>query len=207
MDPNLTITLAATTPEGEWYLGIGDPTIWGWLSTAMYFVTAWLCWRAWRRESAGRRQGRDGLRPGFWLVLGIMVLLLGINKQLDLQTWMTSAARKAAKAEGWYKRRHEVQLVFLAALGVAGAGCVGVAVWSLRHVWRRYWLGVLGMASLLAYVALRASSFHHLDDVLLREPVVERFVSRAIEALAVGLVAIASLRAMKLADGPKSNDA
>ncbi|MGD9790397.1 MAG: hypothetical protein AB7Q00_00920 [Phycisphaerales bacterium] len=197
MDANLTITLAATTPEGEWYLGIGDPTVWGWLSTAMYFVTAWLCWRAWRRERAEQGRDRGGLKPEFWAVLGVLVLLLGINKQLDLQTWMTSVARKAAKSEGWYTRRHEVQLVFLAVMGIAGVGGVGVVAWSLRRVWRRYWLGMAGMAALLAYVALRASSFHRLDDVLLRLPVVERFFSRGLEAMAVGTVGFAAWRARK----------
>lgn len=194
MDAKLGITLASTTPEGKWYLGIGDPTVWGWALTAMYLVSAWLCWRAWRREREWQRLGGRGFKPGFWMVLGVMVLLLGINKQLDLQTWMTSVARKAAKEEGWYTRRHVVQLVFLALLGVVGAGGVGAVAWSLRRVWRRYRLGVTGMAALLAYVALRASSFHHLDDIMLRLPVVERFFSRGLEAMAVGTVGFAAWR-------------
>ena len=37
------------------------------------------------------------------MVLTILLLLLGINKQLDLQTLLKDVGRRMAKANGWYE--------------------------------------------------------------------------------------------------------
>jgi hypothetical protein len=151
-----------TTVEGAWHPGIGDPTPMGWITVAGYALAAWSCWRA------GRAQGQtkpDSARH-FWWLLTLGLAALGVNKQLDLQTWLTEIGRQLARAQGWYAQRHVVQigLIFaVAAAGVAGALAMFRLAWPLSP--GRFFAGI-GLAFLLAFVLMRASSFHHVDALL-----------------------------------------
>jgi len=151
-----------TTVEGAWHPGIGDPTPMGWITVAGYALAAWSCWRA------GRAQGQtkpDSARH-FWWLLTLGLAALGVNKQLDLQTWLTEIGRQLARAQGWYAQRHVVQigLIFaVAAAGVAGALAMFRLAWPMSP--GRLLAGV-GLAFLLAFVLMRASSFHHVDVFL-----------------------------------------
>ena len=77
-----------------WKPGIGDPTVYGWLTVAAYAIGALCCWRA-RRNAPPRERG-------FWLVLTGIMAFLCVNKQLDLQTLLTDVARHHARTHGWY---------------------------------------------------------------------------------------------------------
>ena len=48
------------------------------------------------------------------MVLTILLLFLGINKQLDLQTLLNDMGRRMAKANGWYSIRRFYQVIFIA---------------------------------------------------------------------------------------------
>jgi hypothetical protein len=150
-----------TTVDGAWHPGIGDPTPMGWITVAGYALAVWACWRA--RRAQGAAGGGAG---NFWWLLTLGLAALGVNKQLDLQTWLTETGRQLAHAQGWYGQRHVVQIGFIAA--VAAAGAIGVlAMWRLAWPMSpgRFWAGV-GVAFLLAFVLMRASSFHHVDAFL-----------------------------------------
>jgi hypothetical protein len=158
---NSTPALFAFTDADGWHAGIGDPTVMGWVTVAAYLGTAAIAFYAARRAgAAGRRQGL------FWLLLAALLLLLGVNKQLDLQTWFTVTARKLARAQGWYEQRRIVQLVFIA--GIAAAAMIAfLLIWRLvAHQARDLWLPLLGLSVLLCFVVIRAASFHHLDQFL-----------------------------------------
>ena len=45
----------------------------------------------------------------FWMGLAALLVFLGFNKQLDLQTAFTFLAKDFAKATGWYENRRIVQ--------------------------------------------------------------------------------------------------
>jgi hypothetical protein len=45
--------------------------------------------------------------------MALVLLLLRINKQLDLQTAMTELFRGPARRDGWYAMRRELQVAFL----------------------------------------------------------------------------------------------
>ena len=100
------------------------------------------------------------------LIALLVMLALGINKQLDLQTWLTEVGRDLALQYGWYRHRRVVQAVFIAAMVVGG---LGVGLWLARRLRdldgyaRRaaYGLVVLGV-----FVLVRAASFHHVDMLL-----------------------------------------
>jgi hypothetical protein len=189
----LEMALAASTPGqgwvGDWSPGIGDPTITGWVTVVSYFVGAYLCWLAFKVERVRRGlpgaglgaffSGLGGLLrgmrsvgrpvpviervPALWAGLSLMLFLLGLNKQLDLQTLFTDIGRLMAKDEGWYADRRFFQFIFIVALVLVG----GVA---MRALWRfarghlqELRLALLGALGLTCFVAIRAASFHHFD--------------------------------------------
>lgn len=140
----------------RWSLGIGDPTIVGWVTVSAYLVTSLLCYRA-SRFAAAPAERR------FWLILSAVLLALGLNKQLDLQTLGVDLVRTAARAQGWYAHRRLVQALFIVA--VAAAAVIGAL--RLERTFRQSGGAlkgaIAGLVFILAFLLVRAASFHHLD--------------------------------------------
>ena len=135
----------------------GDPTAIGWTITAAYALVAWLCWRA--RRGAGQARA-------FWTALAAVLAALCVNKQLDAQTAVTAWARDVAKGEGWYASRRGVQIAAVGvALALVAAGALMVAR-GLRGQLARAWPAVAGVAVLGAYIALRMTSLHEVDEFM-----------------------------------------
>jgi hypothetical protein len=110
--------------DGRWHPDIGDPTLGGWITVIAYFGTALLAYRALRFHSRnfGSKSASTNAQAlvGFWLLITGALVLLGINKQLDLQSWFTEVGRDLARAQGWYEGRRSVQALFVAALVFLG---------------------------------------------------------------------------------------
>src|SRR5512141_748090 len=126
-----------------------------WFVVAGYVTAALLAFRA-RSAAAGRERS-------LWLGTAVALLLLGINKQLDLQSDLTDIARAAAHSEGWYGWRRDVQGLFLLLMAF---GTIGVAMllWRwLRQATTSSRVAAIGLLILLAFIFLRAASFHHID--------------------------------------------
>ena len=192
------ITVAEMTERG-WRPGLGDPTVFGYLTTAAYFAAAAACWVAWRRERlAARLIPASPLRPAFWLVLAVAMAVLGVNKQLDLQSLFTQIGREAAQRGGWYEQRRTVQAAFIAGLGAAGLGAGGAMLWMVRRSWRRYGLALLGTVYLGVFIVVRAASFHHVDAALYTLPIAGPMVNRALELGGIALVGACAWRARRL---------
>jgi hypothetical protein len=153
--------VAALDPEtGRWRASIGDPTVFGWLTVCAYFAAAALL-------GANLRLARQlGMAWQFWLAVMLLMLALGFNKQLDLQTLFTQVGRDLAIAQGWYQDRRVVQAVFIAGLVVGGAVMVA---WMRRWIgsaWDLYRLCAIGVAALLVFIIMRAATFHYVDRML-----------------------------------------
>ncbi|WP_147321237.1 hypothetical protein [Rhodoferax lacus] len=149
----------ATDVDGRWHLGIGDPTVIGWVTVAAYGVAALLCYRC-NKRYARTEQGQ------FWLVLTTVMLAFGINKQLDLQTWLTEIGRDAAFEYGWYGRRRVVQALFIAGLLISALlmrDWLSQKVSGMGKYVRRASMGLLVLG---LFVLIRATSFHHIDEIL-----------------------------------------
>ena len=142
-----------------WHPGIGDPTVIGWVITVVYFVAAYLCWKASRKE---RKQEQLNL----WLILAILLLVLGINKQLDLQTPFIAAAKYVAEVTGFYSMRHVLQVSFVSFLAFLCFSFLMGIFFSSRNQWRKNWPALLGLFFLLAFVLIRAASFEHVNYFL-----------------------------------------
>ncbi|PZN92614.1 MAG: hypothetical protein DCF31_15555 [Alphaproteobacteria bacterium] len=165
-----------------------SPPIWAsqdagtlpWLAVAGYLVGAALC--LWRR--GGADAGRERL---FWLVAALLLLGLGLNKQLDLQTMLTDWGRRAAREGGWYAQRRALQLAFVAAAAVAvllvGAGLAGL----VRGLRLRVRVVLAGLALLGAFVLVRVASFHHID-VAMRTPVLGLKLYTVLELAGIAIV-------------------
>lgn len=158
-------TIATDAGDGRWHLGVGDPTWVGWLAVVAYGWAAWLCLRA-SRAQAGADPAARRLRV-FWLLVSALLLALGVNKQLDLQTLAIELLRDLSRAQGWYEERQRYQQGFVLALGagsVLGLGALAVGLWPVR---RRVRLALAGLGTLLAFVLLSAAFFQHVGPAWL----------------------------------------
>lgn len=128
----------------------------------LYVVAIWAVWRVVRdRRTTGGGRGRH--EHWFWRLLMVGLMLLAINKQLDLQSAFTEIGRMAAHQGGWYKNRHQVQLAFIAGLSMMALTLVAatlVMIWGAPAA--TAW-ALTGAAGLVLFVVIRAASFHHVD--------------------------------------------
>jgi hypothetical protein len=143
-----------------WEPHIGDPTVIGWVITAMYavaVVTAALAARADR-----------GPARNLWIALAVGLSLLGINKQLDLQTPFFAFGHRALEAAPELAALRRVLRVVLLVAVIGGAALVTfAAARTLRRAGsRRYRLALLGIAGLTLFVVMRASAFDHVGNVV-----------------------------------------
>ena len=146
----------------KWRASIEEADLADWVTVATYLLAAILCAQAARRAAQlGAVRERT-----FWLITALALVLLGINELLDLQTLLTMAARSHARAHDWYEHRRAVQCAFVTALAGA-AGLAGIAVlWFTRRTHSAVRLAQIGLTFIVAFILLRAASFHHVDLIL-----------------------------------------
>ena len=132
-----------------------DRTTFAWVVVLFYFVAAGAAFWA-----GGGPESRERY---FWVATGILLVLLGLNKELDLQAVLTQQARAVVRHLGLYEERRLMQGAFLLSLTVAGLiAAFMLAAW-LRKSSRPAKAAAVGIVLLLAFVVMRAASFHHID--------------------------------------------
>jgi hypothetical protein len=148
--------------DDRWHPQIGDPTAIGWITVFAYFAAALIC-------AAAQRRGATGARPRFfWIAVALLLVLLGINKQLDLQSLLTQVMRDRAKTHGWYEQRRAFQALFIFAIAAIGAALFAALPYVMRHQPRERNIALAGLVFLYCFILVRASSFHHVDWALSR---------------------------------------
>lgn len=159
MQETATLSALLACTGKAWAPGIGDPNLTGWLTVLSYGICAALAGAVLRRSPSGAARG-------FWLVVLVLMIVLGINKQLDLQSALTAFGRCLARAQGWYQDRRAVQGDFLLVLaGATLVVLVGLFA-ALAGRWRQNGLAMAGLPILGGFVLMRAVGFHHFDKVL-----------------------------------------
>ncbi len=155
--------MLAYNVNGGWEPGIGDPSAMGWVTVVAYFVAALLCgMAAWKSKTAN--PARSPIV--FWSILAVGMGLLGVNKQLDLQTWLTLFAKRIALNGGWYGERRVVQGAFVGMVALSGAaGLVGMRFLA-GQLTRPVLMALIGAVFLGCFIIIRAASFHHVDQML-----------------------------------------
>jgi hypothetical protein len=132
----------------------------------------------------------------FWLVLTAVMAFLCLNKQLDLQTLLTDFGRFEAKRHGWYSERQKYQLVFIFALGALSAlATIALLVW-MRRAGAPVWGGIVGLALLLYFIFVRASSFDKMDW-LINQHVPGIRVNHVMELGGIAIVAVSAWAAAR----------
>lgn len=147
----------------HWNFAPHDNDAIGWLATAAYLFAALFCGQIWLRS----RMHPTGLvahrHPWFWCAAALLLLGLGLNKQLDFQTLLHEAGRDWTQSHGWYESRRTAQKFFVAAL----AGLMICAVVILRKpllgMAQSNRLFFLGASLVTVYVGLRVASIEHLQ--------------------------------------------
>ena len=156
--------------NSHWRPVIGDHTFMRWLTVAGYLIAAGFCGAcAWRAE---RVSPADQLRQhrAFWCGLAAFMLLMGINKQLDLQSWFTAVGKQLAQAQGWYSQRRTFQMWFTAGIAISGLILLMWLGWTFRRLWRQYGLALFGIVFLVTFIIIRAASFYHVEEFLGWQP-------------------------------------
>jgi hypothetical protein len=148
----------------RWSPGLGDQHLMGWVTVGLYLLvavaTAGLALRGRFAPESERRE------RAFWALASALLLALAVNKQLDLQSALTAAARCMAQARGWYEDRRIVQIAFILSLSVCGLVALLSLAALLRGTLRRTGLALLGLAFVTLFVVIRAAGFHHMDAFL-----------------------------------------
>ena len=148
----------------RWSPRIGDPSAMGWLTVAAYAAAALLAVAAAVRVPAAAPARRT--ERLFWMASAVALALLSVNKQLDLQSFLTAVGRCTAKAQGWYDDRRAMQRdVVLGLIGLClAAGAV--LLWRLRRTLRRTGPAAAGLVLIATFVLVRAVGFHHVDALI-----------------------------------------
>ncbi len=165
MPPN-TIHSASSLIQLNWTPGIGDPTFIGWLTVGAYFATSIFCVTCARQLARLPSIENASTYRIFWWIMAAALFLLGINKQLDLQTLLTEIAKVAAKRQGWYEQRRAVQEFFIAAIACGGFGFLLYISQRLKKLWKENHLALTGVVFLVSFIIIRATSFHGVDTIL-----------------------------------------
>jgi hypothetical protein len=143
----------------NWRPGIGDPTIGGWITVVLYFLAVWSTWKTSNLVCALKERW-------LWIFISLMFVALGINKQLDLQSAFTEIGRIVAFDQGWYGQRQIVQIWFIVGVAVVCILIAAVLLLLARDASYSAWVALMGTVLVLAFVLIRAASFHHIDQFI-----------------------------------------
>jgi hypothetical protein len=171
-----------------WKPGIGDPTFIGWFAVLGYFVSAVLSTCVALRLTKINSSQRKA-----WWILVVALVLLGLNKQLDLQGLLMELGRSFAYQEGVYEKRRFLQMIFLFVLTIATL--IMVILWFRmnRQSWREEGFMLVGSMFLVGFVLVRAASFHHFQEFFAL-PLGGVRLHRVIELFAIAWVATAAFK-------------
>ena len=145
----------------KWSPGIGDPTIVGWFTVVAYLLVAVLALGRMRADIED-----DLCCSRLWLLLALAMLFLSINKQLDLQSWLTLSVKEHALMHDWYQDRRHYQGLFIAGLAVFSLLFMGALFWVVRERWQDFVVAGFGFGLLLVFVLTRATSLHQVDSMI-----------------------------------------
>ena len=169
-----------------------DSSLLAWLTVAAYLIAAALCGIVSVRAEYIFRDAYARQHRLIWGLLSLVMLFLGINKELDLQTWFTNTIKELAWNGGWYDAGRAMQGVFIGGLALAGL-IVGVGMlWYMRHVWRHYWLLSLGVLFIARFVVVRAAGFYGVELPRLSELTGGVQINWLLEILGASVIAVAA---------------
>jgi hypothetical protein len=161
-----------------------DDTPIGWTITAAYAATVFASAAASRRDP----------RPRFWTAVTVVIALLGVNKQLDLQTPFLHYGHELLAAAGLWADRRVFRLLLLVLLVGGGAAFIVFTRRLVGRAWQTYVEALAGLAGLAAFVVMRAAAFNHLGRDFGGRALSSVTVAAALELGSVLLVLVGATR-------------
>jgi len=137
-----------------------------WVTAFAYLSAALFSYRAIRLHAKTPPSDERRLLLRFWVVVLCVMTLLGVNKALDLESWLTGFVRDLAEAGGWYEQRGVFQAVFVAIVSLAGFAISVSAALIIRPIIWRVLEAIAGLGFLVTLVLARTSSWHWVDFLL-----------------------------------------
>ncbi len=146
---------------GSWQPTIGDPTPMGWYTVVSYYACSLVAFAAaWINKNVERKSFF------FWCGAGFLMILLGINKQFDIQSLFTEMGRQMARAQGWMDQRESVQFSFIMVFGISAVSAFLLFSIVMRDLFGRFRLAVSALFFLLGFIIVRAVSIHSFDMII-----------------------------------------
>ena len=171
----------------RWTWGFNDPTVMGWTLTMGYFAAALACGIAARRAaSVGPRRERM-----MWGLLALALVILGLNKQLDLQNLLRDRSRELYLEQGWYASRHlliGLALTWVLVALAAGALVLRRGLPALTPPLRRALVLFLGLAGVILLRFLPIPALSGLLGYTLLESQSEMWHFHVVEVAELALV-------------------
>jgi len=140
----------------------GELTPIGWTVAVVYVVGALFCARAGIVSHQEADRHPDNQAP--WSILAIVLLFLGINKKLDLQSLLIHAGHASARADGWDQYRWLAQAVFVVLFTLAVFAALAACVKKWRRFANDQPLILTGVLLLVLFVVVRASTISHVSE-------------------------------------------
>lgn len=175
---------------GKWHPGFHDDYFIGWLITGSYFACGVLA----ALIATFHRQMEEKHTVKFWHVVSLIMVLLGLNKQLALQILLTEIGRHIAQTQGWYDQRRILQFSFIIVFAVTFTTAFIWFAKKYRDSFRRYMLVFCGLFFLLGFVIMRAATFHHFNDLIQIELFYGLTMNWALELTGIYMIIIAEVR-------------
>lgn len=166
--------------QAEWKLGINDPSIVAWVVFGLYLIASFLCWESSR--AAAKMPERDR-RPSSWGLLSLLLLLLAVNKQLDLHTLVMRQLREFQIAR---------VTAIIGFLIVSALAMTLMAVFRRLNLSKRLKVAYVSLLLIIVFQALRFSSMP-MTELLTMHPLANSglfhtHVIEILELLLVGLI-------------------
>ena len=133
-----------------WLSRSGDDTFWSWVITFTYALSIILSF-----YYTGKIRERGPLRS-FWIFVSFFLLLMGINKQLDVQILVGMVGRFCTYHLGLMEYRHLIYIVFFLAIFLAMLTGGVILFIKTRSVIFRSKLPLAGILVLMFFVLIRA---------------------------------------------------
>jgi predicted RNA-binding Zn-ribbon protein involved in translation (DUF1610 family) len=178
-----SIEVNATVENGRWHANIADPTFLGWLTVIAYIAAAICC------GVKAKYSKQYGGNYRFWIGLACLLLLLGINKQLNLQSLFGQIFHDSAVVNSWFERSESIKIAFFALLSMlVFFGSIGFRLY-LANSWRNYKIAWIGLLLLGSFFMLQAANTNKIQDFF-EKTIAGIGIDHMLEIAAITLIAL-----------------
>jgi hypothetical protein len=173
--------------NGYWKKDRGDPSVMGWFITFCYFLVFIISFYFVKKTTPFIKNKNF---IWFWYAVTIFIILLGINKQLDLQMLFADYARLYAKMSGMFVNRKPFQHKIISLLATIGISVFFIFIYNFWRAPKTTWIALFGFSILFSFPLIRLVSLHRLESLLYKSFLSVKIVD-VIEIIGISIVLIA----------------